>query len=86
MKRMTVRQQEMLESFARDGEATDLDAFHTGNPLDWHNRERCSMFRSPHSCTKVAGDISPRGWSRFFEWKDDRTHALARREQFTRGG
>jgi hypothetical protein len=41
MKRMTVRQQEMLESFARDGEATDLDAFYTGNPLDWHNRERC---------------------------------------------
>ena len=39
MKRMTVRQQEMLESFARDGEATDLDAFYTGNPLDWHNRE-----------------------------------------------
>ena len=46
--------------------------------------ERCSMFRSPHSCTKVAGDISPRGWSRFFEWKDDKTHALARREHDAR--
>jgi hypothetical protein len=46
--------------------------------------ERCSMFRSPHSCTKVAGDISPRGWSKYFDWKDDRTHMLARREQLTR--
>ena len=46
--------------------------------------ERCSMFRSPHSCTKVAGDISPRGWSKYFEWKDERTHALARREQVYR--
>ena len=46
--------------------------------------ERCSMFRSPHSCTKVAGDISPRGWSRFFVWKDDRTHMRARREQLER--
>ena len=46
--------------------------------------ERCSMFRSPHSCTKVAGDIRPRGWSKYFDWKDDRTHMLARREQLTR--
>jgi len=46
---------------------------------------RCSMFRSPHACTKVAGDISPRGWSKFFEWKDDKTHALARREQYDTG-
>jgi len=46
--------------------------------------ERCSIFRSPHSCTKVAGDISPRGWSKYFDWKDDRTHMLARREQLTR--
>ena len=45
---------------------------------------RCSMFRSPHSCTKVAGDISPRGWSKFFEWKDDKTHMRARREQLER--
>ena len=47
---------------------------------------RCSMFQPPHGCSKVAGDISPRGWSRFFEWKDARTHALARREQYDRTG
>jgi len=43
--------------------------------------ERCSMFRAPHSCTKVAGDISPRGWSKFFDWKDEATHIRARRSQ-----
>ena len=46
--------------------------------------ELCSMFVSPHACTKVAGDISPRGWSKFFDWKDAQTHARARREHYDR--
>jgi hypothetical protein len=30
----------------------------------------CSLFRPPQSCEVVEGDISPRGWCRFFDLPD----------------
>ena len=29
----------------------------------------CTMFRSPHTCTAVAGVISPQGWCKIFKRK-----------------
>ena len=60
------------------------EARYQAHPKGIQRCELCSMFIAPHACTKVAGDISPRGWSRFFEWKDDKTHMRARREQLER--
>jgi hypothetical protein len=30
----------------------------------------CSLFRPPRSCEVVDGDISPRGWCKFFDLPD----------------
>jgi hypothetical protein len=30
----------------------------------------CSLFRPPHACEVVAGDISPQGWCKFFDLPD----------------
>jgi hypothetical protein len=30
----------------------------------------CTLFRPPRACVVVAGDISPRGWCRFFDLPD----------------
>ena len=30
----------------------------------------CTFFRRPRSCQVVAGDISPNGWCRLFDWPD----------------
>lgn len=30
----------------------------------------CSLFRLPRSCEVVQGDISPRGWCKFFDLPD----------------
>ena len=32
--------------------------------------EVCSLFRPPHGCAVVEGDISPRGWCKFFAMPD----------------
>ena len=33
---------------------------------------RCSMYRTPHKCTLVRGEISPMGWCKRFERKVER--------------
>jgi hypothetical protein len=30
----------------------------------------CSLFRPPRSCEVVDGDVSPRGWCKFFDLPD----------------
>ena len=30
----------------------------------------CTMFREPDRCTYVRGEISPRGWCRYFEGEE----------------
>jgi hypothetical protein len=30
----------------------------------------CSLFRAPRSCVIVEGEVSPRGWCRFFDLPD----------------
>jgi len=56
------------------------EAEYQHHPRGIQRCDRCSMFRAPHSCTKVAGDIVARGWCKFFDWKDDETHVRARRQ------
>lgn len=44
-------------------------AFGDSNGLTkvWEYCQLCTMFRPPNSCTAVNGDISQRGWCRYFE-------------------
>ena len=36
------------------------------SPKDDQQCSNCSLFREPNSCTIIDGEISPRGWCRFW--------------------
>jgi hypothetical protein len=46
------------------------NAQYQSHPKSAQRCDKCSMFRTPHDCTKVGGYIEPQGWSRYFEWKE----------------
>ena len=46
------------------------EADYQNHPRGEKRCELCSMFRAPDKCTLVKGRISPRGYCRWFEWKE----------------
>ena len=58
------------------------EAQYQSHPRGIARCERCSMFQPPGGCSKVAGTINRRGWSKYFEWKSPQEHARARREAY----
>jgi hypothetical protein len=50
--------------------ATLQEAEYQPTPKNGLACEVCSLFRPPHACEIVAGDISPKGWCKFFDLPD----------------
>src|SRR5690242_20185745 len=46
------------------------EAAYQDGPRNGLSCAACSLFRPPRSCEVVAGDISPRGWCKFFDLPD----------------
>jgi len=46
---------------------TQVEAQYQLRPRGSQRCGGCSMFRTPNSCTKVLGEISPHGWCKFFD-------------------
>jgi hypothetical protein len=46
---------------------TKTEADYQDNPNGREQCSRCSMFRPPHRCTLVKGDIAPMGWCKYWE-------------------
>ncbi len=51
--------------------ASKQTAQYQSHPNGGQHCQICTMFRSPHSCTAVAGEISPQGYCRYFEKRKD---------------
>lgn len=47
--------------------ASKEDAHYQSFPRGIQCCARCTMFRPPHDCTAVEGDVSRDGWCKFFE-------------------
>ena len=50
--------------------STKTEARYRGRPKGDQRCAVCTMFRKPHSCISVAGDISPQGWCKYYERKE----------------
>jgi hypothetical protein len=46
--------------------ASRQEAAYQPGPKDHFSCAMCSLFRPPHACEVVSGDISPNGWCKFF--------------------
>jgi hypothetical protein len=55
---------------AAQAKVTMAAAGYQGSPKGGFSCEVCSLFRPPHGCVVVAGDISPHGWCKFFALPD----------------
>lgn len=54
---------------AAGGMVSQDQAQYLPHPKGLERCELCTMFRAPHRCTYVAGNISPRGWCKYFDRK-----------------
>ena len=54
----------LLESKAKHSKA---EAKYVAHPVKKQKCEQCTMWRPPNKCSAVAGDISPKGWCKW--WK-----------------
>jgi CO dehydrogenase/acetyl-CoA synthase beta subunit len=50
--------------------ASQEEALYQGGPKNGLSCAVCTLFRPPHACVIVAGDISAQGWCRFFDMAD----------------
>lgn len=50
---------------------TKSEARYQEYPKGAQRCDKCTMFRAPDKCTLVQGKISPAGWSKYFERKDE---------------
>jgi len=50
--------------------ASQQDALYQDTPKNGLSCATCSFFRPPRACEVVAGDISPKGWCKFFDLPD----------------
>ena len=50
--------------------ASQPEAEYQPEPKGGFACEMCAQFRPPHDCQIVAGDISPKGWCKFFDLPD----------------
>jgi hypothetical protein len=46
------------------------DAHYQLVPKDGRSCALCTLFRPPHACAVVEGNISPQGWCKFFDLPD----------------
>jgi hypothetical protein len=51
-------------------EVPQADAQYQAGPKDGMSCAMCQLFRPPDRCAVVAGNISPRGWCKFFAMPD----------------
>ena len=49
---------------------SQTDAEYQDRPKNGLSCAACTLFRKPHSCEIVEGDISPNGWCKFFDLPD----------------
>ena len=49
---------------------SQADARYQAGPRNGMRCAQCSLFRPPHACAVVAGEIAPEGWCRFFDLPD----------------
>jgi hypothetical protein len=47
-----------------------LEAHYQSMPFGAQRCARCTMFRSPDTCTAVRGEVEYKGWCKLFERKD----------------
>jgi hypothetical protein len=50
--------------------ASQREAEYQPEPKSGLSCEVCAQFRPPRDCQIVAGDISPKGWCKFFDLPD----------------
>jgi hypothetical protein len=50
--------------------ASQADAEYRAEPKNGLSCEVCTQFRPPHDCQIVLGEISPKGWCKFFDLPD----------------
>ncbi|HEX3864346.1 MAG TPA: hypothetical protein VHY35_21895 [Stellaceae bacterium] len=50
--------------------ATKEEALYQPGPKDGQSCAVCALFRPPHACEVVQGDIAPQAWCRFFDLPD----------------
>ena len=55
---------------ATQTKATQPEAEYQSAPKNGLSCAMCSLFRPPRGCEVVVGDISPRGWCKFFDLPD----------------
>jgi hypothetical protein len=55
---------------AAQTKASQQEAQYQSEPKGGFSCEVCAQFRPPHDCQIVAGEISPKGWCRFFDLPD----------------
>jgi hypothetical protein len=49
---------------------SSTEAEYQDSPKNGLTCAACSLFRPPRSCEVVDGDVSPRGWCKFFDLPD----------------
>ncbi|MGH7060765.1 MAG: hypothetical protein ACREFH_10285 [Stellaceae bacterium] len=57
-------------SAAAEEKVSQAEARYQDRPKGGFSCAACALFRPPHACVVVAGDISPDGWCRFFDLPD----------------
>ena len=55
---------------AAQTKASQPEAEYQPEPKNGFSCAVCAQFRPPRDCTIVAGDISPKGWCKFFDLPD----------------
>ncbi len=55
---------------AAQAKVTKAEARYQPAPRDGQSCALCTLFRPPHACTVVEGDIVPTGWCKFFAIPD----------------
>lgn len=51
--------------------ASKAEAQYRDRPKGDERCDRCSMWRAPNKCTAVAGEISARGWCKYYRGKEE---------------
>lgn len=55
---------------AAQTKATKTEALYQPAPKAGFSCKLCTLFRPPHGCEVVQGDIAPQGWCKFFDLPD----------------
>jgi hypothetical protein len=55
---------------AAQQKVSQAEAEYQDRPKDGLACAACTLFRPPRACEAVQGDVSPRGWCKFFDLPD----------------